>query len=162
MAVVFLGLGSNLGDREANIRTAIDRLNRSPVIRVVKVSSLYESAPMGEPDQPDFLNAVAQVEADLEPADVMEEVIRIETEQGRTREHRWGPRTIDIDILLYDEVSIVTDGLTIPHPRMMERAFVMAPLAEIAPGLKLSDGRTACDVLKGLRDQSVRKLSEVE
>ncbi|MDH7482022.1 MAG: 2-amino-4-hydroxy-6-hydroxymethyldihydropteridine diphosphokinase [Armatimonadota bacterium] len=161
MATVFLGLGSNLGDREANIRMALDKLVSQPEVKIRAVSSFYLTAPVGFQDQPDFVNAVAAIETDLSPKELLDVVLKIEREMGRVRNFKWGPRIIDIDILLYNNVKVNTDELVIPHPRMTERAFVMAPLAEIAPDLTLPDGRTPNDVLKELKNQSVRKLSEV-
>ncbi|MCL6520183.1 MAG: 2-amino-4-hydroxy-6-hydroxymethyldihydropteridine diphosphokinase [Armatimonadetes bacterium] len=161
MATVFLGLGSNLGDREANIRMALNKLESQPEVKVRAVSSFYLTAPVGFRDQPDFVNAVAAIETDLSPKELLDVVLKIEREMGRVRNFKWGPRIIDIDILLYNNVRVNTDELVIPHPRMTERAFVMAPLAEIAPDLALPDGRTPNDVLKELKNQSVRKLSEV-
>ena len=157
MARAFLGLGSNLGDREANIRESIERLSHHP-IRIEKVSSIYETAPVGLTDQPDFLNAVIEIETDLDPFELLDVVMNVEKELGRVRNIRWGPRVIDIDVLLYDDAIIDTPELVVPHPRMTERAFVMAPLAEIAPDLKLSDGRTPIEILEDLRDQSVKRI----
>ena len=162
MAAVFLGLGSNLGDREANIREALERLARHPDVRLKRVSSLYEAAPVGFADQPDFVNAVALIETELEPADLLHVAVSIEDDMGRVRNRHWGPRVIDIDLLLYNNVEIAAPELAIPHPRMMERAFVMAPLAEIAPDLELPGGRKPGEVLKDLKDQRVCRLAEVE
>lgn len=159
LALAFLGLGSNLGDRKSNIREALDRLSRNSDIRVKRVSSLYETAPVGVLDQPDFVNAVAAVETNLEPLELLRAVLDVEASMGRVRNSRWGPRVIDIDVLLYDNVRMCTSELTIPHPRMMERAFVIAPLAEIAPDLDLPDGRKPGDVLSDLLDQRVTKMS---
>ena len=161
MASVFLSLGSNLGDREANIREALDWLARRPGIALKRVSSFYETAPIGFADQPDFINAAALIETDLDPAALLHTVVAIESDMGRVRNFQWGPRVMDIDILLCDRAVINTPELTIPHPRMMERAFVMAPLAEIAPDLELPDGRKPQEILEGLKDQRVRKLAEV-
>ena len=161
MAAVFLGLGSNLGDRENNVREALDRLAGHPNIRLERESSFYETAPIGDTDQPDFINAVALIETDLPPADLLRVALGMEREMGRARNFNGGPRVIDIDILLYDEVVIETGELTLPHPRMMERGFIMAPLAEIAPDLKLPGGRKPAEVLEELREQDVRKLAGV-
>ena len=162
MAAVFLSLGSNLGDRETKIREALDLLAGDPDIRVERTSSLYETAPVGMSEQPDFINAVALVETDLPPSELLRRVQRIESALGRDRNQHWGPRIIDLDILLYGDQSVDTAFLTIPHPRMMERAFVMAPLAEIAPDLRLPDGRTPGQVLEALKDQRVDRLTEGE
>lgn len=162
MATVFLGLGSNLGDKEANIHGALDRLSHSPDIRVERVSSLYESAPIGRVDQPNFINAAAVIETDLSPAHLLHALQVIEREMGRVHTIQWGPRVIDIDILLYDDAAIETPELSIPHPHMTERAFVMVPLAEVAPDLKLPDGRTPQEDLKKLSNQQVRRIAEEE
>lgn len=140
---------------------ALDKLASQPKVKIRAVSSFYLTAPVGFQDQPDFVNAVAAIETDLSPKELLDVVLKIEREMGRVRNFKWGPRIIDIDILLYNNVRANTDELVIPHPRMTERAFVMAPLAEIAPDLTLPDGRTPNDVLKELKNQSVRKLSEV-
>lgn len=158
MATAFLGLGSNLGDRESNIHEAVGRISGQHGIRVVRISSTYETAPVGYTDQPDFLNAVAEIETDLSPEDLLRVILGIEKEMGRVRNIHWGPRVIDIDLLLYDEVTMSTNALTLPHPRMLERAFVIAPLAEIAPGLILSNGCTASEALGKLVEQKVRRL----
>ena len=160
MAAVFLSLGSNLGDRESNIGKALDLLARDHHIRVERVSSMYETKPVGFTDQPDFINAVALVDTDLSAADLLHAILDVEQEMGRERNLRWSPRVIDIDILTYDGLRIDTEELTIPHPRMMERAFVLAPLAEIAPDLVLPDGRTPGEALISLTSQDVRKVDE--
>jgi 2-amino-4-hydroxy-6-hydroxymethyldihydropteridine diphosphokinase len=132
LSIVYLGLGSNLGDREKNIHDAVDQLNASGV-KVQKLSTIIETDPVGGPPQGFFLNAVAKAEADLAPTDLLKTCQVIESRLGRVRTDRNGPRTIDIDILLYDDLSINTPELMIPHPRMRERHFVMWPLREIAP-----------------------------
>lgn len=162
MATVFLGLGSNLGDREANVRTACERIASQPGIRLRRVSSLYLTAPIGYVDQPDFVNAVAVIETKIEPVDLLHVVQGIEREMGRVRNFRWGPRVIDIDVLVYDGRTVDTPELTIPHPRMMERAFVMAPLSEIAPDIILPDGRKPGEVSQELRDQCISRLPEAK
>ena len=161
MAAVFLGLGSNLGDKEANIREALGRLARHPNVRLEQVSSLYETAPIGFTEQPDFVNAVVLIETRLSPVDLLHAVLGIENDMGRVRNRHWGPRVIDIDLLLFNNTEMDTPELTLPHPRMMERAFVMAPLAEIAPDLELPGGRKPQDVLEDLKGQRVRRLAEV-
>lgn len=133
MPTVYLGLGANMGRREDTLKRAQDLL-RTPVPDL-RVSSLYETAPVGFLDQPRFLNAVCTGNTVLAPADLLREVLAIEASLGRVRNQRWGPRTIDIDILFYDDLILETGELVIPHPRLAERAFVLVPLAEIAPGL---------------------------
>jgi 2-amino-4-hydroxy-6-hydroxymethyldihydropteridine diphosphokinase len=133
MATAYLGLGSNLGEREANIASALKMLGQEA--RIVKVSSLYETEPVGYKDQPWFLNCVCSVETDLSPQALLKLAKTIEKNLGRKPTHRFGPRLIDIDILFYDDLILDSPDLTIPHPRLMERAFVLVPLKEIAPDL---------------------------
>ncbi|WP_412519247.1 2-amino-4-hydroxy-6-hydroxymethyldihydropteridine diphosphokinase [Staphylococcus simulans] len=133
MTDVFLGLGSNVGDRENQLKEAIRLLGEQPGIEVVKVSSFYETEPVGYVDQPDFLNLCVEIQTELSPKAVLESGLAIEQQLHRVRKERWGPRTLDIDILLYGDQIIEEEDLTIPHPRMTERAFVLIPLQEIAP-----------------------------
>ena len=130
-AHVYLGLGANIGDREANLSAALDRLRRH--VKIDAVSSVYETTPLGYVDQPDFLNAVCGGTTSLDPRQLLAFCKSIEAKQGRKESFRNAPRPIDIDILLYDDLVLDTPDLVIPHPRMAERAFVLAPLAEIAP-----------------------------
>ncbi len=139
----YLGLGSNLGDRSANLAEALRRLAEQPQIEVVRISSVYESDPVGPQGQPAFLNQVAQVQVTCPARALLAIIQRIESEMGRVRTQCWGPRTIDLDILLYGDETIDEPGLTVPHPQMLTRAFVLVPLAEIAPERVLADGRTA-------------------
>ena len=132
MVEVLLGLGGNLGDPAAAIAAALARLDAAGV-RVTRRSHLYRTAPWGVTDQPDFLNLCAAAETTLAPRALLSLVQRIEAELGRERRERWGPRTIDIDILAYGDDVVNEPDLKIPHPRMTERAFVLVPLAEIAP-----------------------------
>lgn len=129
--IAYIAVGSNLGDRLANLKNALVLLNQEAKIRVVNVSSIYETDPVGFEDQGPFLNIVIQVETGLEPQDLLKSCLEIELVLGRKREIRWGPRTLDLDILLYNQENIETDELIIPHPRMYNRAFVMIPLLEI-------------------------------
>ncbi|AVO03065.1 2-amino-4-hydroxy-6-hydroxymethyldihydropteridine diphosphokinase [Staphylococcus simulans] len=133
MTDVFLGLGSNVGDRENQLKEAIRLLDEQSGIKVVKVSSFYETEPVGYVDQPDFLNLCVEIQTELSPKAVLERGLAIEQQLHRVRKERWGPRTLDIDILLYGDQVIEEQDLTIPHPRMTERAFVLIPLQEIAP-----------------------------
>ena len=135
MATVYLGLGANLGDCRASIEAALDELRRNPRIRVVAVSGLITTDPMGgPPGQPKYLNGAAQIETDLEPSALLAELKRIERLLGRAAAGpRWGPRPIDLDILLYDDLVLDTPDLIIPHLGLRERRFVLAPLCEIAP-----------------------------
>lgn len=143
MASAFLGLGSNLGDRRRWIAEAVARLEAHPQIALKGCSSLYENPPVGYQDQPDFLNAVIEVETSLSPAALLEVALQVERDLGRQRNLRWGPRNIDIDLLLYEDVQVAEPDLIVPHPRLRERAFVLVPLVEIAPELRLPEGPAA-------------------
>jgi 2-amino-4-hydroxy-6-hydroxymethyldihydropteridine diphosphokinase len=141
----FIGLGSNLGDRLATLQRAIDLLAAEPGIGVLRTSRVWETDPVGGPEQPDFLNVVAEIDTHLEPLDLLEAANRVEATLGRIRDIRWGPRTIDIDILLIDRMTIHDGRLTVPHPRMRERAFVVLPLLELIPDPVLPDGTRILD-----------------
>lgn len=132
MAQVFLGLGSNLGDRTSTIAKAIQGLSALPDTIVIQSSSLYETEPWGNIDQPAYLNAVVEITTQMEPHELLKNTLAIEEHLGRVRTERWGPRTIDIDILLYENLVMDDPILIIPHPRMHERRFVLVPLLEIA------------------------------
>jgi 2-amino-4-hydroxy-6-hydroxymethyldihydropteridine diphosphokinase len=135
MARVWIGLGSNVGDRLENLRRGLSCLDRLAGTRVAVVSSVYECEPVGKTDQPWFMNAVAEIETGLEPRDLLREILRIERLCGRERLERWGPRTLDLDILIYGNRVESEAGLVIPHERLTERAFALLPLSEIAPDL---------------------------
>jgi 2-amino-4-hydroxy-6-hydroxymethyldihydropteridine diphosphokinase len=132
----YLALGSNLGDRLGHLQSAVDGLAaHAPEVRVVGVSSVYETAPVGGPAQDDYLNAVVAIETDLGPHALLDLAHRCEDEAGRVRTTRWGPRTLDVDVLLYGDTEVDDDVLTVPHPRMWERDFVLVPLRDVAPEL---------------------------
>jgi 2-amino-4-hydroxy-6-hydroxymethyldihydropteridine diphosphokinase len=147
-------LGSNLGDRRRNLEAALDALRAHPQITVSAVSSFLETDPVGGPaGQGRFLNAAAKIETDLAPEALLEELKRIERALGRKPGPRWGPREMDLDILLYGDAVLETPDLTIPHPRMRERRFVLEPLAEIAPTARdPATGRTVRELLASLKD----------
>ncbi len=134
MTTVYIGLGSNLGNREDNCRNAMNHLTESG-IKILKRSSLLETEPWGVLDQPKFINMAVQAETDLGPEQLLLLLKRIEQKMGRTPSARWGPRAIDMDILFYNDIIIKTPDLEIPHPRVQERVFVLKPLVEIAPDL---------------------------
>lgn len=137
----YIGLGSNLDDPRRQLGRALEALAALPETRRVSVSSFYRSPPLGPADQPDYLNAVAGLLTRLAPADLLAALQAIETGQGRRRDGpRWGPRTLDLDLLLHGSAQLATPELTLPHPGLRERAFVLVPLAEVAPGLRLPDG----------------------
>lgn len=156
-ARAFLSLGSNLGDRKATLMAALDALDRGGA-RIVRRSSFHETAPVGKTDQPRFLNLVAEVATDLAPADLLALCQSAERDLGRVRAERWGPRTVDIDILLYDRLAMQTPSLTIPHPEMTRRRFVLVSLLEIAPDATLTDGRRLDAFLGDVADQDVRRV----
>jgi 2-amino-4-hydroxy-6-hydroxymethyldihydropteridine diphosphokinase len=136
MALAYVGLGANLGDRERTLRDAIEALDAVPGVRVAAVSSFRETDPVGYLDQPRFLNGAAAVETQLGPRELMDALLSVERSLGRTRDGpRFGPRTIDLDLLLYGDESVDEPGLTVPHPRLHERAFALEPLAELDPDL---------------------------
>ena len=146
--IAYVGLGSNLGDRGATLLAALEALRNSPAVEVVAVSTFRETDPVGVVDQPRFVNAVAALETSLAPRELLVRLLQVERELGRdrAREERWGPRTVDLDLLLYGDDVIDEPGLTVPHPRLAERAFVVVPLLELAPDLTLPDGRRLRDV----------------
>ncbi|MDF2630818.1 MAG: 2-amino-4-hydroxy-6-hydroxymethyldihydropteridine pyrophosphokinae [Symbiobacteriaceae bacterium] len=144
MATAYLSLGSNLGDRLGYLAEAIRRLG-APHTRVTQVSSIYETAPWGKTDQPSFLNMAAAVETDLTPDELLRHILSVEQVLGRVRTVRWGPRTVDIDMLLYGDERRATPDLQLPHPRMANRAFVLVPLLEIAPHLPYREALDALD-----------------
>ena len=144
--VAFLGLGSNLGDRLTNLQAAVDALQDEPGLRVAGSSRVWETVPVGGPPQPDYLNAVIRVKTDLSARDLLEVARRVEARLGRVREERWGARTIDVDILLFDDETIDEPDLVVPHPRLSQRAFVLLPLLELEPDPLLPDGTRLKDV----------------
>ncbi len=141
MPLVYVALGSNQGDPVAQLRAACQAMNELTDSQLLACSSLYRSAPMGPQDQPSYVNAVVALQTSLEPEALLDQLQRIEQEHGRVRKaERWGPRTLDLDILLYDKQVINSPRLQIPHYHMHARAFVLYPLAEIAPQLQMPDG----------------------
>ncbi|HDY8139173.1 TPA: 2-amino-4-hydroxy-6-hydroxymethyldihydropteridine diphosphokinase [Vibrio vulnificus] len=148
MITAYIAIGSNLADPVSQAKNAIDALKTLPKSRLLVASQLYSSSPMGPQDQPDYINAVAAIETELTPLELLDCTQAIELEQGRVRkEERWGPRTLDLDIILYGDEVIDSERLTIPHYGMKEREFVLYPLAEIAPNLTLPDGTELSQLL---------------
>lgn len=152
MATTFLGLGSNLGNKEENLAVAIEKIGACEGVRVVKKSSFYKSKPVGGPPQPDFANGVIEVETDIGPQALLRDFKKIELEIGRGPGGvKWGPRLIDIDILLYDDMITKDEDLIIPHRYMHERIFVLGPMCEISPETKHPIlKKTVCELLSGL------------
>jgi 2-amino-4-hydroxy-6-hydroxymethyldihydropteridine diphosphokinase len=146
MTLAYIGLGANLGDREQAIRRAAE------LIGARRLSTIIETEPWGVTDQPPFLNAVAELETELRPRELLDELLRVERELGRVRDgRRWGPRAIDLDLLLYGEETIEEPGLSVPHPHLAERLFVLEPLAELAPALVVPGRGRVDHLLRGLQ-----------
>lgn len=149
----YIALGSNQGNREDHLQTAIKEIEFISKIDVLKVSPIYETEPLGNTNQPPFLNMVIQIETTLTPLELLETTQKIENKGGRKRIEKWGPRTIDLDILLFNKENIVLETLEIPHPRLFERGFVLIPLKDIAPHLRLNDGQAIDYYLHQLTDK---------
>jgi 2-amino-4-hydroxy-6-hydroxymethyldihydropteridine diphosphokinase len=159
MAKAYLGLGSNLGDKRGMLLQALERLDATPGIRVVERSGFYRTPPWGETNQDWFLNAAAAVETALPPHDLLAACLAVERSLGRVRERKWGPRTIDIDVLVYEGRKVQDPDLVLPHPYLMERAFVLKPLVEIAPDLEV-DGITSAEALARLDQSGIERLPD--
>lgn len=157
--VVYLGFGANIGDRLANLQEGLRRLQ--PDVEITAVSGLYETEPIGVTDQPSFLNAVCSGRTDLTPARLLDRVKEVERELGRRPGLRWGPRPLDIDLLLYDADIIDTPELRIPHERLAERAFVLRPLADLGPSLAIPGvGATVAQLLERAGSSGVERVAE--
>jgi len=159
--IAFIGLGSDLGDRLEALRRAAGLLSDTPGILVAALSPVYETDPVGVEAQPPFLNAVAGIETTLAARALLERCQEIEAELGRERSVRWGPRTIDLDLLLFSGERIDEPDLQVPHPRLAERAFVVRPLADLAPDLRLPDGRTVAEALAAVGEKGVRRYGSI-
>jgi 2-amino-4-hydroxy-6-hydroxymethyldihydropteridine diphosphokinase len=148
----YVGLGANLGDREAMIRRAVTLLDDLADVTVVGVSTLRETEPWGPVEQPPYLNGAAAVETELGPRELLDAMLEVERRLGRVRddEERWGPRTIDLDLLLYGDLVLDEPGLAVPHPRLHERRFALEPLAEVAPDAAVPGRGTVADLLRAL------------
>ena len=159
MTEAVLGLGTNLGDREAYLAGALDRLAATQGIRLDEVSRVYRSAPWGLSDQPDFLNLCVRIETSLNPEELLRACKQVEADLGRQSRQRWGPREIDIDLLLIEGVDFDTPNLTIPHRRLMERRFVLEPLSELEPEWVI-DGIEVSDLARYLREDAPDQMCE--
>ncbi|WP_078429469.1 2-amino-4-hydroxy-6-hydroxymethyldihydropteridine diphosphokinase [Alkalihalobacterium alkalinitrilicum] len=152
--LVYIGLGSNIGVREDHLLLGVKELDNEKQITVKRVSSIYETAPVGYLDQQNFLNMVVEVSTSYKPEELLEITQNIESKAKRNTPIRWGPRTLDLDILLYNQENIKVNDLTIPHPRMSERSFVIIPLMEINPKLKLPhEQKTVSEIYRRLTDK---------
>jgi 2-amino-4-hydroxy-6-hydroxymethyldihydropteridine diphosphokinase len=157
--IAYISIGSNMGDRVNFFKKAVQLLDQDEGISLVDISSLYETDPVGYVEQPLFLNAVLKVETIYGPEELLEKCLEVEQILGRNREIRWGPRTLDLDILLYNQENIETESLSVPHPRMLERAFVIIPLLELNPGIMLPKVETPLnDILEEIQDNEGVRL----
>lgn len=166
MAKVFIGLGSNLSgdvegvykDSRAQLKQALDTIDKNAQIKLIKVSNFYQTPAIGPGDQADYINAAALLETGLSPIDLLDFLQSIENRQGRVRAERWGPRTLDLDILLYDQVIENSSRLTLPHPRLHERAFVLIPLADLDPTLPIPNQQNITQLLANCSSQGILKI----
>jgi 2-amino-4-hydroxy-6-hydroxymethyldihydropteridine diphosphokinase len=158
MTVAYVGLGANIGEPRQQLSAALGELHGLPDTRMTANSSLYRSAPLGYTDQPEFLNAVAQLDTRLSAEALLERLQEIEQRHGRERPFAGAPRTLDLDLLLYGEQTIASPRLAVPHPRMHQRAFVLKPLAEIAPEALIPGRGTAAALLAGCEDQIAQRI----
>jgi len=160
VTTAYVGFGSNLGDRRFYIREALRLLDEVPGIKVKRVAPLYRTAPVGLTEQEWFFNTVAEIDTSLSPHALLAALLAVEARLGRVRTRRWGPRTIDLDILLYGDLRLHTPDLTVPHPRLTERAFAVVPLADLAPEMILPGGAKARDLAAALA--AGQEISRVE
>ena len=158
MHQAFIALGSNLEDPQAQIERALETIANSTNIKLIKASSLYRTVPVGYDNQPDFINAVAEIETDLNPLALLHTLLEIEAQHGRERPFPNAPRVLDLDVLLYEGFATSSPALTLPHPRMHTRGFVMLPLAEIAPKISIGNHGYADDLAAKCDNQGVSKL----
>ena len=165
MSQAFIALGSNLAGNldspTSQVIRALQAIDKLPKTKLIKASSLYKSAPIGYVDQPDFINAAAEISTELSAVELLEAILNIENQVGRNRPFANAPRVLDCDLLLYDEIKMVTEKLTLPHPRMFERGFVLLPLAEIAPHLTSPSGESIVKLALSHQNQGIKKLAWV-
>lgn len=157
-ALAYVGLGSNLDDPAAQVAHALDALERLPGVQAVRRSRLFRTAPWGRTDQPHFVNAAAELATTLSPHALLQALQALEARFGRARREHWGPRVLDLDLLLYGDARIEDDLLQLPHPHLHERAFVLAPLADLAPGLVVPGHGSVCALLAGLDAAGIEAL----
>jgi 2-amino-4-hydroxy-6-hydroxymethyldihydropteridine diphosphokinase len=157
---VFVALGSNLGDPVAQVRAGAHELAQLPDTRLCGCSALYRTAPVGLTDQPDFINAVCELDTALSASVLLQALLAIERTHGRVRDRPGGPRTLDLDLLLYGDARLDEPGLHVPHPRLHERAFVLYPLHDIAPALVVPGHGPVAGLLAGCREQAIERLAE--
>jgi len=155
MSKVWLSLGSNIQDKKEHLQFAVQALNAHPDVMILRKSSIYQTSPWGKVDQDVFLNAVVEIQTDLEPLALLDVCQAVENSAGRKRDEHWGPRTLDIDLLFYDNIEIKTERLTLPHPHMHERLFVLAPLSELVTD------RYSAEKLRGMINKCHDQKAEV-
>jgi 2-amino-4-hydroxy-6-hydroxymethyldihydropteridine diphosphokinase len=155
LAIAYIGLGSNLGDKKSNIQKVIDIIREKKILKEIKVSSLFLTEPVGKKEQPDFLNLVIKGKTELGPFELLSSLLEIENNLGRKRKEKWGPRQIDLDILFYGDIILNQENLVIPHPELPNRRFVLVPLMELSPDLKHPLlNKNIRQLLKDTKDQS--------
>ena len=155
----FIALGSNLQDPETQVKHALLALDKLPKTKLVKASSLYKTSPVGYIKQPDFINAVAEISTKLSPLELLDAILNIENDAGRERSFANAPRVLDCDLLLYDDIKMITEKLTLPHPRIFERGFVLLPLSEISPNLTSPNGESIVKLALLHQNQGIKKLA---
>lgn len=158
-SLVYIALGSNLEDPFKQVQSAYEEIKKLPDTYLLKCSSLYKSAPLGLLNQPDYINAVAEINTTLTPLELLNKLLKIELHHGRVRTFRNAPRTLDLDILLYDNLRLNDNRLTIPHPRMTQRAFVLCPLMEIAPHCEIPGHGKISQLITACSDQKIERLN---
>ena len=158
MTIAYIGLGSNMDSPRQHITTAIQSLGEIQSTRIINVSSLYKSKPMGPQNQDDYINAVVQIETEMEPTELLNYLQAIENRHGRVRAEHWGPRTIDLDILMFGNEIIQNDRLTVPHPQITKRSFVIVPLAEIAPDVVIPEKGLVSELLLSIDQDGLEIL----
>jgi 2-amino-4-hydroxy-6-hydroxymethyldihydropteridine diphosphokinase len=161
MALVYIALGSNMDSPHGQLDSALEAITQQPDMELTALSSRYQTAPIG-PQQPDFINAAAELSTDLSPLALLDALQAIEQQQNRVRSIHWGPRTLDLDILFYDNLLMDNERLIIPHPRIGERAFVLVPLADLNPQLTLPSGETVAQLLANCSQQGIVKIESSE
>ncbi|MDG1494880.1 MAG: 2-amino-4-hydroxy-6-hydroxymethyldihydropteridine diphosphokinase [Porticoccaceae bacterium] len=161
MAVVYIALGSNMDSPHGQLDSALEAITQQPDMELTALSSRYQTAPIG-PQQPDFINAAAELSTDLSPLALLDALQAIEQQQNRVRSIHWGPRTLDLDILFYDNLLMDSERLIIPHPRIGERAFVLVPLADLNPQLTLPSGETVAQLLTNCSQHGIVKIESSE
>ncbi|WP_027965826.1 2-amino-4-hydroxy-6-hydroxymethyldihydropteridine diphosphokinase [Halomonas halocynthiae] len=158
LSLAWIGLGSNIDGPHEHIERAFRALDQLPLTRCQQQSSRYRSRPVGPADQPDFVNAVAQLETRLSPLALLDQLQALEQQHGRVRQRHWGPRTLDLDLLLFDDRQLSTPRLTVPHAHMHQRGFVLIPLAELVPDLRLPNGKRIDELLATLDTSDLQRV----